>query len=179
MTTDALRQRDENGGECDGWLGDADFRQVVAHTPLVSLDFVVTDAQGAWLLGQRLNRPAQGYWFVPGGRVRKNETLAAAARRLTETELGRAMMLSDMCSFGVYQHFYSDSMLAPELSTHYVVLAYQVSLSLDLESLPCDQHSRYRWWSPAAIANDPVVHANTRGYLPAVTSLIHEYGDSP
>lgn len=153
------------------WLSKDAFRQVVAHTPLVSLDFVVTNAQGEWLLGQRLNRPAQGSWFVPGGRVRKSESLEAAALRLTRDELGQAYELSDMHFLGVYEHFYSDSMFDPGLSTHYVVLAYQLILDPDLQSLPRQQHGGYRWWSPHFIDNDETVHANTRAYLPAVSAL--------
>ena len=153
-----------------GWLSDDAFRQVVAHTPLISLDFVVTNPQGEWLLGQRVNRPAQGSWFVPGGRVRKGERLEGAARRLTRNELGQASALAEMRFLGVYQHFYADSMLDPELSTHYVVLAYQLMLEPDLETLPRQQHGGYRWWSPHAIAHGDMVHANTRVYLPAVSS---------
>lgn len=157
-----------------GWLSDSEFRQVVATTPLVSLDFVVTSPQGEWLLGQRLNRPAQGSWFVPGSRVRKNEPLAAAAERLTEAELGQPVALSRMRFLGVYEHFYADSMLEPAGSTHYVVLAYQLTLELDLEALPRQQHGGYRWWSTAAIARDGGVHANTRAYLTAVPTQLYE-----
>lgn len=150
------------------WLSDDVFRQVVAHTPLVSLDFVVTNTHGQWLLGQRLNRPARGSWFVPGGRVRKGEALEAAAQRLTRSELGQSNELLGMRFLGVYQHFYPDSMLDPGLTTHYVVLAYQLILDIDLETLPREQHGKYRWWSPHSIAEDEAVHANTRAYLPAV-----------
>ncbi|QOR39076.1 GDP-mannose mannosyl hydrolase [Billgrantia diversa] len=154
-----------------GWLSDDAFGQVVAHTPLISLDFVVTNSEGEWLLGQRQNRPAQGYWFVPGGRVRKNEPLAAAAWRLTTEELGCPKVLVDMRFLGIYEHFYADSVLAQDLSTHYVVLAYQCALSLELESLPRQQHDRYRWWTPSDIGRDASVHPYTQAYLPAVSAL--------
>ncbi|WP_444677793.1 GDP-mannose mannosyl hydrolase [Halomonas sp. E19] len=154
-----------------GWLSDDAFGQVVANTPLVSLDFVVTNPLGEWLLGQRQNRPAQGYWFVPGGRVRKNETLTAAAWRLTANELGRPQSLANMSFLGVYEHFYADSMFASDLTTHYVVLAYQFGLSLELDSLPRHQHNRYRWWAPQINCEHASVHPNTRAYLPAVSAL--------
>ena len=54
------------------------FQTVVAHTPLISLDLIVENVNGQVLLGQRLNKPAQGCWFVPGGRVLKDETMAHA-----------------------------------------------------------------------------------------------------
>lgn len=70
------------------WLTDETFRTVLASTPLVSIDLVVENSAGEILLGQRLNRPAQGFWFVPGGRIQKSESLDAAFRRLTRGELG-------------------------------------------------------------------------------------------
>ena len=64
------------------FLRQEDFATVVRSTPLVSLDFIVENSRGEFLLGKRTNRPAQGYWFVPGGRVQKDETLEAAFERL-------------------------------------------------------------------------------------------------
>ncbi|MCV5153638.1 GDP-mannose mannosyl hydrolase, partial [Escherichia coli] len=65
------------------FLRQEDFATVVRSTPLVCLDFIVENSRGEFLLGKRTNRPAQGYWFVPGGRVQKDETLEAAFERLT------------------------------------------------------------------------------------------------
>lgn len=153
------------------WLRNKDFHQVVAHTPLVSMDFVVTNPLGEWLLGQRLNRPAQGYWFVPGGRIRKNETLDAAVLRLTREELGQSLAMNDMRFLGVYEHFYTNSQPDPNVSTHYVVLAYHLSFPGPLDGLPQEQHGHYRWWLPREIANFEEVHANTRAYLPIISSI--------
>jgi colanic acid biosynthesis protein WcaH len=47
-------------------LDDATFKAIIDSTPLISIDLVVRDSSGRVLLGQRLNRPAQGFWFVPG-----------------------------------------------------------------------------------------------------------------
>jgi colanic acid biosynthesis protein WcaH len=43
------------------------FKTVIASTPLISIDLIVRNNQQQILLGKRLNKPAQGYWFVPGG----------------------------------------------------------------------------------------------------------------
>ena len=48
------------------------FEVVVESTPLVSIDLVVRAPDKKILLGKRVNRPAQGYWFVPGGRILKD-----------------------------------------------------------------------------------------------------------
>lgn len=70
------------------FLRHEDFATVVRSTPLISIDLIVENTPGEFLLGKRLNRPAQGYWFVPGGRVQKDEPLHVAFERLTETEPG-------------------------------------------------------------------------------------------
>lgn len=58
------------------FLDNTTFSTVLDSTPLVSIDLVIENTQGEILLGERKNRPAQGYWFVPGGRILKNESLA-------------------------------------------------------------------------------------------------------
>ena len=57
------------------WLSKESFSLACAALPLVSIDLLVTrpGTQGKeLLLGLRNNRPAQGWWFTPGGRIRKN-----------------------------------------------------------------------------------------------------------
>jgi hypothetical protein len=88
------------------------FRTVVASTPLVSIDLLVCDARGRYLVGRRLNPPAQGSWFVPGGRIRKNERLAVALCGLQRDELGTEVALGDPAFAGVYEHFYEDTLPA-------------------------------------------------------------------
>ncbi|KMM80729.1 GDP-mannose mannosyl hydrolase [Pseudomonas deceptionensis] len=154
------------------WLSNELFRSVVDSTPLISIDLVVQNSKGECLLGQRLNRPAQGNWFVPGGRILKNETLDAAFDRLTLEELGKASQRSHASFLGVYEHFYADSVFAAPgqgPDTHYVVLAYQLILGAD-DTLhpPHAQHDAYRWWSQAEMQTCEQVHANTRAYLDAL-----------
>ena len=52
------------------------FKTVIASTPLISIDLVIKNNTGRILLGKRTNRPAQGFWFVPGGRVLKDEPVS-------------------------------------------------------------------------------------------------------
>ena len=73
--------------EAAGWMLLL-LRQWWVQPPLISIDLLVQNEHGEYLLGLRNNRPAQGYWFVPGGRVLKNETLDGAFKRLTFEELG-------------------------------------------------------------------------------------------
>lgn len=147
------------------WLDAETFRAVVDATPLVSIDLIVQDHEGRVLLGQRVNRPALNYWFVPGGRIQKNETLDAAFLRLTRAELGCEFQ-GDQAHFqGVYEHLYDDSVFGESLSTHYVVLAYRLKVHATDLQLPEQQHSDYHWWSPVDVLASEQVHSNTRAYF--------------
>jgi len=46
------------------------FKTVINNTPLISTVLVIKSAQKQVLLGKSNNHPAQGYRFVPSGRIR-------------------------------------------------------------------------------------------------------------
>lgn len=141
------------------------FSQVIASTPLVSIDLLVSNSAGEFLVGQRLNRPAKGFWFVPGGRIMKNEPLAVAFARLTAAELGFELPFNQAQLQGVYDHFYNDYVFGEGVSTHYVALAYRLKAEFALDKLPDRQHNAYRWLSINAIMHESTVHAHTKAYF--------------
>ncbi|MDR6388199.1 GDP-mannose mannosyl hydrolase [Paraburkholderia phenoliruptrix] len=148
-------------------LTELDFLDVVRLTPLVAIDLIVSDADGRILIGHRRNRPARGTWFVPGGRILKDETLDAAFSRIADAELGVAKLARASARFeGVFEHHYSDNFAGePGVSTHYIVLAYAFSLA-DSERLGRpDQHSDYLWLTPAELVARDDVHDNTKAYF--------------
>ena len=141
------------------------FKSVVANTPLISVDLIVRNPQGQILLGQRVNRPAQGYWFVPGGRVRKDERLVAAFNRLVQEELGSTQSMQDAVFIGPFEHFYADNFSGDDFSTHYVVLGYQLNVDALPAQLPHEQHHAYRWFSVDELLNSSDVHLHTKQYF--------------
>lgn len=150
------------------WLDLPTFQTVVASTPLVAIDLVVRNGRGEVFLGLRVNRPAYGFWFVPGGRIRKNESLDSAFRRITQDELGRAFERATARLLGVFEHFYEDSVFAnagfgPD--THYVVLSYCLELDDSTLQPPAEQHQQYRWWPQDELRFSSRVHENTRAYF--------------
>lgn len=127
------------------WLPDETFKSIIQHTPLISIDLIVRNEQGHVLLGKRVNAPAKGYWFVPGGRVRKNETLDDAFVRLVREELGieSGVTRADAKFLGIFEHFYDDNVFDDEVSTHYVVLGYEVKL--EIGKVISQQHNLWKW----------------------------------
>ncbi|MCJ0927737.1 GDP-mannose mannosyl hydrolase [Acinetobacter lwoffii] len=129
------------------WLSDETFKSIIQHTPLISIDLIVRNEQGEVLLGKRVNAPAKGYWFVPGGRVRKNETLDDAFVRLVREELGieSGITRADAKFLGVFEHFYDDCVFDNTISTHYIVLAYEIIFENIGEEVFFHQHEEIKW----------------------------------
>ncbi|MFC4700846.1 GDP-mannose mannosyl hydrolase [Glaciecola siphonariae] len=142
-----------------------DFTQVIKNTPLVSLDLVITNSEGKALLGKRNNRPAKGFWFVPGGRIMKNEPLKAAFERLTKEELGQQMELQQAELIGPFDHFYDDCVFGESPSTHYVAIAYKLKILGDLTNLPVEQHNSYKWFEIDELLSSAEVHEHTKWYF--------------
>ena len=148
-----------------------DFATVVHSAPLVSIDLVVVRGGTEVLLGQRNNRPAQGYWFVPGGRIFKNEPMQQALQRIAESEIGIEPDLIKTSLkpswLGAYEHFYADSFAAQEsATTHYVVLAHLLHVPANFEPKHRDdQHQAWRWWPLAEARASSEVHHFSQSYL--------------
>jgi len=147
-------------------LGREQFLEVVERTPLVSIDLIVRRGDGRVLLGKRTNEPAKGCWFVPGGRIHKNERLDDAFRRICEDELGKPFAIANAGFLGVFEHLYPTNFAEkPGTGTHYIVLAYELH-AIDLpEELPADQHGEFDWFDVQRILKTDAVHENTRAYF--------------
>ncbi len=149
------------------WLPDETFKSVIQHTPLISIDLIVRNEQGEVLLGKRVNAPAKGYWFVPGGRVRKNETLDDAFVRLVKEELGieSGVTRADAKFLGVFEHFYDDCVFGSDVSTHYIILGYEIFCSeLNIKN-QFDQHSDYLWSLEKIIKENTNINIFTKRYF--------------
>ncbi|WP_119394244.1 GDP-mannose mannosyl hydrolase [Salinibius halmophilus] len=142
-----------------------DFKTVVKSTPLVSIDFVVRNEQSELLVGLRTNKPAQGYWFVPGGRIVKDERFAEAFQRLSLKELGQGSSPSDATFIGMFEHLYEDSHVGDDVSQHYLVFGYELRVKQADLILPTKEHGEYRWLSEAALLADENVHENVKAYF--------------
>ncbi len=144
-------------------LDQSTFEIVVSNTPLISIDLIVRNSKSHVLVGRRINAPAQQCYFVPGGRVLKNELLDQAFGRITEDELGVPLARKKSIFLGVYEHLYHDSSFSSEISTHYIVLGFEVFFEdLKLNNI---QHDEFKWLSEDELLASPDVHQNTKNYF--------------
>jgi len=143
-------------------LDDKTFKTVIDSTPLISIDLLVKK-DNKILLGKRINKPAQGYFFSTGGRVYKNESIKDAMSRLAQTELN--IELKSIPKFlGVFEHFYDDG-IYKDISTHYINLAYELNVNGEILNLPNEQHNEYQWFSIKELLESKQVHDYTKDYF--------------
>ena len=112
--------------------------------PVCCVD-VVLYHQGKVLLILRKNEPEKGRWWIPGGRVYKNEMLGDAVRRKIREEIGIDVRVEK--KIGVYEYF-SDKTHFEDVTTgtHSVPVCFvaipvakDVNIHIDATS------SSYRW----------------------------------
>ena len=140
--------------------------EIIEATPLVSIDLVIRNPSNKVLLGKRNNRPAMGYWFVPGGRIFKNETINQALKRISEVELSQDLSIKAPSLLGAYDHIYEDNFLNVKgINTHYVVLAFGIALQQEIEVKSDEQHTELKWWEIDKLLQDQTVHQNTKVYF--------------
>jgi len=156
-------------------LPDSQFLAALESLPLVSIDLCLVDPQQRLLLGKRLNRPARGWWFTPGGRIRKNEPWQQAFSRIASEEVGLTVTGElDAQLMGIWDHFYQDSALDENVSTHYVNLPHFIKLSqyqADNLALPHDvQHGEYCWMG----LEEAIQHENVHDYIKKYAHWIKE-----
>lgn len=141
----------------NGYTPPEEWKTVVANVPLVSVDLVIRH-DGGVVLGKRQNEPAKGAWFVPGGRVQKNERLEEAVHRVAKSEVGCEVTIDHR--LGVYEHFYEASEFADVDTKHYVANGFVVDPKSDTFA-PDDQHADLRIFEPPF----PDLHPYVEQYL--------------
>jgi len=140
------------------------FKTVIENTPLVSIDLCLM-CDGQLLLGKRNNVPLKGEWFTPGGRIQKNEAWQDALLRIAKVELGLGgIAVKDFALMGVWDHFYSNSALDQNTSTHYVNLPHYAEFKSKPQITLDDQHCEFKWFELSEAYNDEKFHLYIRNY---------------
>ncbi|WP_305863616.1 GDP-mannose mannosyl hydrolase [Aliarcobacter butzleri] len=140
------------------------FKIIVENTPLISIDFIIRDIENRVLLGKRINKPASDFLFTLGGRIYKDEKIESAKKRILKNEIGLNLEDYNPKLLGVFEHFYNDSFIDDNITTHYVNLAYEINVS-HIQDLPKKQHNEYLWLSLDEIMNSSAVHKYVKDYF--------------
>jgi len=143
-----------------------EFKQLIKLGSLFSIDLIVMNEIDEVLLGLRKNYPAKGYWFVPGSRTFRNETLDEAIKRISKIEIGIDINKDELKPIGLYDHIYQDNFFNETgFGTHYIVLACRVSKRINEFNLPVDHHEKYKFFNIQKLLNSNDVHKFTKNYF--------------
>ena len=154
------------------FLSNEDFKNVISKMPIIAIDICILDNKKI-LLGYRKNPPARNHYFVPGGRIRKGETLEVAFKRILFEEVGGILKFEiDILKnlIGIYQHFYEDNFLGnKEFDSHYVVLAFKLVIDeIEISKINNfnNQHSDQIWHDYLSESRNKInIHKYTKEYF--------------
>ena len=120
------------------------YRQIVRVMPISCVDLVVANDCGQVLLAKRMNEPAMGKWWFPGGRVHFLETRVHAAARKLREECGlEADQLVELGTFDVIVERSDDDSKSHAITTlYYAKVGRHQTFTLD------SQNSDAKWRLP-------------------------------
>jgi colanic acid biosynthesis protein WcaH len=155
------------------YLTPAEYKKAIDLLPIIAIDFLLTpDPEGgnSWvLLGRRKNSPAKNFWFTPGGRIRKGESIPVAMKRIFRDEFGISLTedIADKPNLvGLFDHFYDEGPLEANLPSHYVDILYSISLKVSPRDflkkieLYNSQHHEWAWVSSSICGQRNKLHPN-------------------
>ena len=135
------------------------YQQIVAAMPIPCVDLLVADLRGVLLL-RRVNEPALGQWWFPGGRVFHGETRPEAAKRKLYQECG--LEAEALCELGTYDVLLKTSAggISHGITTVFVVTSFAGELRLDAQSDLAE-------WRPASVWRGEGLHPFVNGVIEA------------
>ncbi len=142
------------------------YREIVKTMIISCVDvFVYNFEKEAYLMVKRRTPPAEGLWWLPGGRIFKGESFYESAVRKTKNETG--INIIPLAQLGTYTTYFTESAWGADVPTdtkNTVVLALCKNEETSLDRY----HEDFRWVS---IDESPIDRYNLCAYKEAKTKL--------
>lgn len=119
------------------------YREIRRSFPLVCVDVVIADGK-KFLLAKRTNQPEKGKWWIPGGRILKNEFLKDAAVRLLKQETGLKAQSIQFIGFDELLHAPG---YFPGTTAHNVAFVFKAKIAPRGKFKLDSQNSDGKWFS--------------------------------
>ena len=130
------------------------YRQILENMPISCVDIVIFH-KGKVLLVYRKEEPAKGKWWVPGGRIHKNEKLNDAVTRKVKEETNLDVIIEKQ--IGGYEYMSDKGIYDLKTGTHAVTVNYLVT-PLEGQEIKVDETSSdYRWIDKIEESLDPYI----------------------
>jgi colanic acid biosynthesis protein WcaH len=120
------------------------YQQILENMPVCCVDLVIAH-DGKVLLGFRKDEPLKGAWCVPGGRILKNETFAAAVQRKAKEEVG--LDVDIVRKVGSYEIFFDKGPFPLKTGVHDIAIVFLVKPKGKNPVVKLESHqSKYKWF---------------------------------
>jgi colanic acid biosynthesis protein WcaH len=120
------------------------YKKILDLMPIICVDLVLYH-KGKILLAKRVNEPAKGMWWIPGGRVLKNERLTDAVKRKAKEELGIDIIIKKV--IGIYEiRFKNGPIKGIKDGIHDISINFLVGLKNKKTDIKLDRtNKKYIW----------------------------------
>ncbi|MEK7546606.1 MAG: NUDIX domain-containing protein [Patescibacteria group bacterium] len=124
-------------------IPDKIYREIRRVFPIVCVDVVITNGK-KFLLAKRTNQPEKNKWWIPGGRILKNELLKDAAFRVLKQETG---LRGKTAKFLVFDELFHSPGYFPGATAHNIAFVFKMNISGNKKFNLDSQNSEAKWFS--------------------------------
>lgn len=140
-------------------IAEETYKDILKMMPICCVDLVITYSN-KYLLVKRAKEPAKGQWWLPGGRILKNEEIDSAALRKAKEETG--LDCEFVTKLGVIEGIFSEGPFGFGVHTISVVCLLKAKTDrIKLDST----HTEYKW-------NDKIDNNLDKNIIPFLLKVI-------
>lgn len=141
------------------------FAKTVQYYPMISVNIIIKNDKGEYLWVKRKNNPAQGEWWIPGGRLFNGETITKGAVAVLKNETGITGKVVYQSReyfeeiFDTSQWDNDDRHIYPyEIeAVHYIATVVVMSIE-NMDEVKLDDQSKEYTWSKEILSAHPFLN---------------------
>lgn len=120
-----------------------DYKMILENMPIVCVDGVIINEDNEYLLVRRINEPMKNVFWIPGGRLLKNETLEEGIRRKMKQELDIYVKVEKLLGF--FEEFFERSSNEISSGLHVISFVFLLAIHNQSDIKLDDQSSEWKW----------------------------------
>lgn len=124
-------------------ISDTEYKKIMEYMPVVCVDGLIINENREFLLVKRKNEPLKNEYWLPGGRLHKNEKLEEAIKRKMTEELNIEVEI--IKSLGYFEEFFDNTV--QEVNGGFHALSIVFLLKLKNANIKLDNQSTdWKWF---------------------------------
>jgi len=138
------------------FIPNKEYKRILELMPICCVDLIIYQ-DNKILLIKRKDEPCKGEWWIPGGRILKNESVEGAVVRKAKEETGIDI---EIVKLATYYEFFSENSAFGKIENkcHTISLVFLVKVKnknqkVNLDKTSCD----FKWVNPARNDLHPVL----------------------